>query len=96
MKKTSSIKKSTQQKWEAAWQKHWKSAQLNYELPSAENNPELEEHKFLNQHRSKEKEALRLKRIEVRDVQALFLEPETGLADRYQSLCCQVLSLPVA
>jgi len=63
LKKKSSLKKSTEQQWEAAWQKHWKSAQLNYELPSPEKKPEQEEHKFLSQQRSKDKERQRLKRI---------------------------------
>jgi uncharacterized protein (TIGR00730 family) len=56
----SAIKPLSPRQWEEAWTKHWKTAQLNYELaPSAEK----AEHKFLSQRRSREKETQRLKRI---------------------------------
>jgi uncharacterized protein (TIGR00730 family) len=53
----------TPQQWEEAWQKHWKKAQLNYELPPTDNKASIHEHNFLTQHRSRAKELKRLKRI---------------------------------
>lgn len=49
--------------WEKAWQRHWKKAQLNYELPPAEKNSSLDERKFLSVTRTADKERARLKRI---------------------------------
>jgi uncharacterized protein (TIGR00730 family) len=49
--------------WESGWQKHWKTAQLNYELPPGTPEIALLEHEFLSQRRTKEKEIERLKRI---------------------------------
>jgi len=46
--------------WEQAWQTHWKDHQMNYELPAAFAN---EEHDFLKEHRSLEKEKERLTKI---------------------------------
>ncbi|HET6543431.1 MAG TPA: TIGR00730 family Rossman fold protein [Chryseolinea sp.] len=59
----SSIKRLTPEEWEQAWQKHWKKAQLNYELPPSDKKSANDEHQFLTQHRSKEKELKRLARI---------------------------------
>jgi uncharacterized protein (TIGR00730 family) len=56
-------KKITPEKWEEAWQLHWKKAQLNYELPPTTNDPSLDERKFLSITRTAEKEKARLKRI---------------------------------
>lgn len=49
--------------WEQAWQKHWKKAQLNYELPQEISKTTRAEHDFLSQRRTREKEIKRLKRI---------------------------------
>jgi hypothetical protein len=49
--------------WEMAWIKHWKNAQLNYELPFSEDKSILAEHKFLSQRRTVKKEKQRLARI---------------------------------
>lgn len=62
-KKKTAVKKLTPQEWEKAWKKHWEKSQLNYELPPTKNKSSSDEHKFLSQHRSKEKELKRLKRI---------------------------------
>ena len=59
----SSIKRLTAQEWEEAWQKHWKKAQLDYELPPSDKKSANDERQFLTQHRSKEKELKRLARI---------------------------------
>jgi uncharacterized protein (TIGR00730 family) len=56
-------KKITPAKWEEAWQRHWKKAQLNYELPLATNSSSLDERKFLTVTRTAAKEKERLKRI---------------------------------
>ena len=56
-------KKISPAKWEEAWQRHWRNAQLNYELPPTENNSSLDERKFLSVTRTVEKERERLKRI---------------------------------
>jgi uncharacterized protein (TIGR00730 family) len=56
-------KKITTEKWEEAWQLHWKKAQLNYELPPTDKVSSLDERKFLSVTRSAEKEKTRLKRI---------------------------------
>jgi uncharacterized protein (TIGR00730 family) len=58
------IHRLTPEEWENAWQKHWKSAQFNYELPPSETKKSIEaEHNFLSNHRSRDKELKRLKRI---------------------------------
>ncbi len=62
-KRPSSFKRLTPKEWEEAWTKHWKTAQLDYELPPDEKGLEQAEHKFLTQRRSREKEQQRLKRI---------------------------------
>lgn len=62
-KENKSVKRLTSKEWEHAWQKHWKKAQLHYELPPADNKAAQHEHNFLCQHRSREKELKRLKRI---------------------------------
>ncbi len=62
-KRPASIKRLTPQQWEVAWTKHWKTAQLDYELPPSEKKSEQAEHKFLSQRRSREKEKERLNRI---------------------------------
>jgi uncharacterized protein (TIGR00730 family) len=61
--KKASYKKITPQKWEEAWQLHWKKAQLNYELPPTENDSAQDERKFLTVTRTAEKEKARLARI---------------------------------
>lgn len=58
-----SFERLTPTQWEDAWQQHWKSAQLDYELPPAEKKSAQAEHQFLSQRRSAEKERKRLKRI---------------------------------
>lgn len=58
-KETSNLKRLTPEEWENAWQQHWKKAQLDYELPVNES----EEHQFLSQKRTPEKEKERLARI---------------------------------
>lgn len=63
MAKKKPVKRLTPQEWEQAWQKHWKKSQLNYELPPTPNKSANEEHQFLSQQRSREKELERLKRI---------------------------------
>lgn len=62
-KRPASFKRLTPREWEDAWTTHWKTAQLDYELPPEEKKSEQAEHKFLSQRRSKEKEKQRLKRI---------------------------------
>jgi uncharacterized protein (TIGR00730 family) len=62
-KRPLSFKRLSSKEWEEAWAKHWKTAQLDYELPPAGKKSEQAEHKFLSQRRSKEKEKQRLKRI---------------------------------
>ena len=59
----SSLKRLTPEEWEQAWQKHWKKAQLDYELPPSGKKSANDERRFLTQHRSKAKELKRLKRI---------------------------------
>jgi uncharacterized protein (TIGR00730 family) len=61
--KAKTPKRITPAQWEEAWQRHWKKAQLNYELPPTENNASLDERKFLSVTRTAEKEKERLKRI---------------------------------
>ena len=61
--KSSSVRPLTPKEWEEAWTKHWRTAQLDYELPPAEKKSEQAEHKFLSQRRSREKEKQRLRRI---------------------------------
>jgi uncharacterized protein (TIGR00730 family) len=63
MKKSKVRKSLSQADWEKAWQKHWKKAQLNYELPPKASKSSVAEHDFLSHRRSKEKEIKRLKRI---------------------------------
>lgn len=58
-----SFKRLSYEEWESAWQQHWKKAQLNYELPPSERKSANDEHNFLSQHRSKQKELKRLSRI---------------------------------
>ena len=58
-KESTNFKRLTSEEWENAWQQHWKKAQLDYELPI--NNSE--EHKFLSETRTAEKEKERLERI---------------------------------
>lgn len=58
-KETPSLKRLTPEEWENAWQQHWKKAQLDYELPINES----EEHQFLSERRTAEKEKERLERI---------------------------------
>lgn len=53
------LRKLTREEWEEAWQKHWKKAHLDYELPVAIS----EEHEFLTERRTVEKEKERLDRI---------------------------------
>jgi uncharacterized protein (TIGR00730 family) len=60
---TKSPKKISPAQWEQAWQRHWKKAQLNYELPLTEKNASLDERKFLSTTRTAEKEKERLNRI---------------------------------
>jgi len=62
-KPSSSAKRLTPREWEEAWQKHWKDAQLNYELPETDDPKALAEHKFLTQSRTAKKEKARLARI---------------------------------
>ena len=62
-KKTPSAKKLSPAEWEKAWQKHWKNAQLNYELPATDDKSTNAEHKFLTQRRTAKKEKARLSRI---------------------------------
>jgi uncharacterized protein (TIGR00730 family) len=62
-KKTPATKRLSPNEWEQAWQKHWKNAQLNYELPDAEDKSAQAEHKFLTQRRTAKKEKARLARI---------------------------------
>jgi uncharacterized protein (TIGR00730 family) len=56
-------KKISSAQWEDAWQRHWKKAQLNYELPPSERNSSLDERRFLSVTRTADKERARLKRI---------------------------------
>lgn len=63
MKKESTNTRLSPEEWEHSWQQHWKKAQLNYELPPAERKSANDEHNFLSQHRSKQKELKRLSRI---------------------------------
>lgn len=58
-KKSENLKRLSHEKWEEAWQKHWKKAQLEYELPILES----EEYFFLSEQRTAEKEKERLERI---------------------------------
>ena len=60
---TKTTRKISPAQWEAAWQRHWKNAQLNYELPATEKTSSLDERKFLSVTRTAEKEKDRLKRI---------------------------------
>jgi len=63
-KSTSKVsKKISATQWEEAWQRHWKNAQLKYELPPTQKNSSLDERKFLSVTRTAEKEKERLKRI---------------------------------
>jgi uncharacterized protein (TIGR00730 family) len=62
-KSSSKVKRLSSREWEQAWQKHWKKAQLNYELPPPEKKHANDEHEFLMQTRSKSKEMKRLKRF---------------------------------
>lgn len=62
-KNAPTFKPLTVDAWEKSWQKHWKTAQLNYELPPAATRVAQAEHNFLTQHRSREKEIARLGRI---------------------------------
>lgn len=62
-KKATTFKPLTVEEWEKSWQKHWMTAQLDYELPPAATKAAQAEHDFLTQHRSKEKEIARLSRI---------------------------------
>lgn len=62
-KRPASFKRLTPREWEEAWTAHWKTAQLDYELPPAAKKSEQAEHKFLSQRRSREKEKQRLRRI---------------------------------
>lgn len=58
------IRRLTPEEWEEGWQKHWKNAQFKYELPpSGKKKNAKAEHEFLTEHRSREKELKRLKRI---------------------------------
>jgi len=57
--KVNNFKRLNPEEWEKAWQKHWKKAQLDYELPSTDS----EEHSFLSEKRTPKKEKERLKRI---------------------------------
>jgi uncharacterized protein (TIGR00730 family) len=61
--KKAAQKKITPEKWEEAWQLHWKKAQLNYELPVTKKSSSLDERKFLSVTRTAEKEKARLGRI---------------------------------
>lgn len=63
MAKENTFKRLSPEEWEKSWQAHWKKAQLNYELPPAGKKAANDEHNFLSQHRSKEKELKRLARI---------------------------------
>lgn len=58
-KKSENLRKLTREEWENAWNKHWKKAQMDYELPETSS----EEHQFLSEHRTAEKEKERLDRI---------------------------------
>ncbi|MDH4090500.1 MAG: TIGR00730 family Rossman fold protein [Cyclobacteriaceae bacterium] len=58
-----SSKRLTPQEWENAWQRHWKNAQLHYELPHAASKSSLAEHDFLSHTRSAKKEGHRLNKI---------------------------------
>ncbi len=58
-KESDNFKRLTPEEWEKAWQQHWKKAQLDYELPVNE----TEEHQFLTEKRTAEKEKERLERI---------------------------------
>ena len=58
-KKDDNLKRLSDEEWEKAWKKHWKKAQMDYELPAKSS----EEHKFLTEQRSPEKEKERLERI---------------------------------
>lgn len=53
----------TPEQWEKAWQLHWKDAQLNYELPVAQQKKSLAEREFLTETRTAKKEKERLARI---------------------------------
>jgi len=58
-KKSDNLKRLSPEEWEASWQIHWKKAQLDYELPVDQS----EEHQFLSEKRTVEKEKERLERI---------------------------------
>ena len=60
---TPAFKKLTTEDWEQAWQQNWKHSQLNYELPATATEAFSEEHEFLTQQRTAEKEIERLARI---------------------------------
>lgn len=60
---TKATKRISPAQWEKAWQRHWKNAQLNYELPPTERNSSLDERKFLSVTRTAKKEKERLRRI---------------------------------
>lgn len=60
---THPFKRVSPEEWENAWQLHWKKSQLNYELPETKRKTSLEEHDFLTNRRTAEKEKKRLKRI---------------------------------
>lgn len=59
----SNYKRLTPEEWENAWQRHWKDAQLNYELPKTKRKGSLAEHEFLTERRTADKEIARLERI---------------------------------
>jgi len=58
-KKENNLKRLSHQEWEDAWQKHWKKAQMDYELPATSS----DEYEFLSEHRTADKEKERLDRI---------------------------------
>lgn len=58
-KKGDNLRRLSNEEWEEAWQKHWKKAQMDYELPIKAS----EEYEFLSEHRTAEKEKERLERI---------------------------------
>jgi uncharacterized protein (TIGR00730 family) len=58
-KKVNNIKRLAPEEWEQAWKDHWEKAQLDYELPVSDS----EEHSFLSEKRTPQKEKERLKRI---------------------------------
>jgi uncharacterized protein (TIGR00730 family) len=62
-RKVNAHKRLTAKEWEQAWQRHWKDAQLNYELPSTTRKSSLAEREFLTKRRTAEKEKERLNRI---------------------------------